>query len=150
VTSNVSAPQRVSIPAIGVDSSIVDLALDSTGALTPPSDPATIGWYADGPAPGAIGPALLAGHVDSERGPAVFWRLRELVAGDLISVTGVDGVARRFVVTAVEQYPKDQFPTAKVYGLQAAPVLRLVTCGGTFDHASGHYRDNVVAYATAI
>lgn len=143
-------PVSIAIPAIGVAARVVDLGLDSTGALIPPSDVETVGWYDGGPAPGAVGPAVLAGHVDSSTGPAVFWKLRELLPGDQLSVTGTDGAVHRFVVTKVEQYAKDHFPTDAVYGIQAAPVLRLVTCGGTFDRSTGHYRDNVVVYADAV
>jgi hypothetical protein len=37
-----------------------------------------------------------------------------------------------------------------VYGPTPDPELRLVTCGGTFDAASGHYADNVIVYAREV
>ena len=146
----VAAPARVSIPAIGVNAPIENLSLAADGSLIPPSDFTSVGWYAGGPAPGSVGPSVLAGHVDSKAGPAVFWRLRDLVAGDVVAVIGTDGVVRRFAVTSVAQYAKDHFPTDEVYGIQATPVLRLVTCGGVFDRSTGHYRDNVVVYADEV
>jgi hypothetical protein len=144
----VADPVTVSIPAIGVDAHIVGLVREASGVLEPPTDVSTVGWYAAGTAPGAVGPALLAGHVDSKSGPAVFWRLRDLRAGDVVTITGADRTTVSFTVSAVAQYPKDAFPTNEVYGVQAAPVLRLVTCGGTFNEAIGHYRDNIVVYAS--
>jgi hypothetical protein len=144
----VAAPVGVRIPAIGVDARIVDLT-SANGVLPPPTDVDTVGWYSAGPAPGDVGPALLAGHVDSRSGPAVFWRLRDLRVGDVITVQRADGTSASFTVASVAQYAKNAFPTGQVYGAQPAPVLRLVTCGGSFDSATGHYRDNLVVYADA-
>lgn len=139
-------PVRVGIPAISVDSDLVDLGVDDAGALVPPSDFASAGWFAAGPVPGEVGPAVIAGHVDSTRGPAVFYRLGELAAGDIVEVSrGGHRVA--FRVVATERYPKAEFPTDRVYRPTPVPELRLITCGGVFDQARGSYRDNLVVYA---
>jgi hypothetical protein len=90
---------------------------------------------------------VIAGHVDSTTGPAVFYRLAELVPGDEIEVTGDNGTLSTFVVERIERFPKAQLPTRQVYGLTEGPELRLITCGGFFDEASGHYQDNLVVYA---
>ncbi|WP_457043545.1 class F sortase [Geodermatophilus sp. SYSU D01180] len=142
-------PVRVRAPAVGLDSRLVDLDLDAAGALAAPADPATAGWYAGGPAPGEVGPAVLAGHVDSRSGPAVFWHLRELAPGDEVLVDRADGSTAAFSVTRVERHPKDAFPTDAVYGPTADAQLRLVTCGGAFDRSVRSYEDNVVVFATA-
>jgi hypothetical protein len=142
-------PLRVRVPAAGVDSGLVDLGLDAAGALEVPADPALAGWYAQGPVPGDVGPAVIAGHVDSRDGPAVFSRLRDLSAGDEVLVDRSDGTTARFTVDRVERHPKDAFPTDAVYGPTADAQLRLVTCGGDFDHSAGSYEDNVVVFATA-
>ena len=97
---------------------------------------------------GTPGSAVILGHVDSKRGPAVFFRLRQLRRGDAITITRADGSSVRFVVERIEQYPKDRFPTDAVYYPTLTPALRLVTCGGQFDHATGHYRSNVIVFAT--
>jgi sortase (surface protein transpeptidase) len=142
-------PVSLRIPAIGVDSpSLVALAKESDGTLEVPADPADAGWYVPGPAPGQFGPAVIAGHVDGGGGPGVFYRLGELRAGAEVEVTREDGSTARFVVDKVERYAKDAFPTAAVYGDSThRSELRLITCGGDFDDATGHYVDNVVAYA---
>ncbi len=142
--------RRVVIPAIGVDSALEKLSVDADEVLQPPVDPDLAGWFAAGPVPGDPGPAVIAGHVDAAHAPAVFYDLRELERGDVVSVSRNDGRTVRFRVDAVEQYAKDDFPTDAVYGPTPTPSLRLVTCGGTFDHARHHYRDNVVAYASII
>jgi sortase (surface protein transpeptidase) len=140
----------VEVPSIGVRSGLVDLHLDRQGALKAPADYGTAGWFVDGPQPGQPGPAVIAGHVDSTDGPAVFYRLAEMAAGDEVTVNRQGAAPVRFAVTRVEQYPKDAFPTAAVYGPVPGPELRLITCGGTFDRHAGSYRDNVVVYATVL
>ena len=135
-------------PTIGLDSSLVRLGLAASGTLDVPGDPAVAGWFERSAVPGQRGPAVIAGHVDSEDGPAVFFRLRDLAVGDPVVVVGGDGGETAFRVDAVEQHAKDAFPTAAVYGPAPGPVLRLITCGGAFDRSTGHYRDNVVVYAS--
>jgi hypothetical protein len=141
-------PLAVSIPSIGVRSSLIPLALlPGSGELAAPADFERAGWYAEGPTPGDPGPAVIAGHVDSRRGPAIFFRLRELRPGDTVQVTRSDGTTARFAVTGVERYPKAAFPTQRVHGPTPDRALRLITCGGSFDAAKRSYRDNVVVYA---
>lgn len=148
----VVTPVRLVAATIGVDeSALVPLDRDpGTGELDAPVDFHRAGYYRDGPAPGDPGPAVVAAHVDDRAGPAVFLRLRELAVGDPVEVTRSDGTVVEFRVDAVEQYPKDAFPTQAVYGPQPGPSLRLITCGGTFDAAARSYRDNVVVYASTV
>jgi hypothetical protein len=143
----VAPPAWLSIPAIGVDGPLAEIGLDGSGALVPPADFSRAGWFAAGPAPGEVGPAVLAGHVDDRTGPAVFYRLEELTPGDEVVVTGSDGQPVRFTVTRVAAYPKDDFPTAEVYGPTTGPELRLITCGGTFDRSRRSYEENLVVFA---
>ncbi|UMP02664.1 class F sortase [Amycolatopsis sp. EV170708-02-1] len=141
-------PARLEIPAIGVRTGeIVDLGLAGDGTLQVPHDAITTGWFTGGPAPGEVGPAVLAGHVDYKKVPGVFVRLKELKAGDEALVHRADGITAVFTVYAVERHPKASFPTEKVYGDTAGPELRLITCGGDFDSSTGNYLDNVVAFA---
>ena len=147
VTDPVAVPVRLTIPSIGVATELTRLGVDPTGRLVPPEDFAVAGWFAAGPAPGAVGPAVLAGHVDSRRGPAVFFRLAEVPVDSQVLVTREDGTTVHFTVTRVEQHPKDAFPTAEVYGPTAGAELRLITCGGDFDRGQRSYEDNVVVYA---
>ncbi|WP_329012377.1 class F sortase [Micromonospora rifamycinica] len=141
-------PTRVRVARIGVDSTLTALGLDRAGTLVPPADFTRAGWYGGGPAPGDPGPAVIAGHLDSRRGPAVFARLGELRPGDQIEVWRGDRQVP-FRVTRTLRTPKDAFPTATVYGPTPGPELRLITCGGDFDRHVRHYRDNVVVFAVA-
>jgi hypothetical protein len=142
-----SAPVRVRMPSIGVDSPLVRLGVDGDGVLVPPEDFGRAGWFADGPVPGEVGPAVIAGHVDSYEGPAVFFRLRDLTVGDEVLVDLADGTTERFTVSGTDRYPKDRFPTDAVYGPTPRAELRLITCGGEFDSDRRSYRDNVVVFA---
>ncbi|WP_018784233.1 class F sortase [Micromonospora sp. CNB394] len=146
-----STPVRVTIPRIGVDAEIVPVATDADGALeVPPLErPTVTGWYHPGPTPGQAGNAVLVGHVDSQHGPAVFFDLGRLRGGDTIRVLRADGRTATFAVDGVGAYPKERFPTARVYGGDAAARLRLITCGGRFDPRTGNYPDNIVVFATA-
>ncbi|MFF5172034.1 class F sortase [Micromonospora sp. NPDC000089] len=143
-----AVPTRIRVPRIGVDSTLERLGLDAAGALVPPAVFAEAGWYGGGPTPGEPGPAVIAGHLDSRRGPAVFAHLAELRRGDRVEVQ-VAGRWVGFRVTGMLRTRKDAFPTATVYGPTPVPELRLITCGGTFDRGTGHYRDNVVVFAVA-
>ena len=142
-----SPPVRLVIPAIGVATRLVRLGLEADGAMAVPADFGRAGWFAEGPAPGQVGPAVIAGHVDSRTGPAVFYRLRELRPGQAVLVERADGTRLRFVVEQARSYPKASFPTADVFGPVPSAALRLITCAGDFDRARGSYRDNLVVFA---
>jgi sortase (surface protein transpeptidase) len=142
-----SHPLALSIPRIGVSSRLVDLGLDPNGELEVPRDPATAGWFSGGAAPGALGPAVIAGHVTWNGAPAVFYRLAALRHGDRVQVNRRDGRTAVFTVTRVAQFTKSRFPTQAVYGEVNNAALRLITCGGTYDQARHRYLDNVVVFA---
>jgi sortase (surface protein transpeptidase) len=130
----------------------VDTGLEALGrapdqSIEVPRQPSSAGWWAGGPRPGQVGPAVILGHVDSKAGPAVFFRLGELEAGDEVLVERADGTTARFLVTTLERYHKAEFPSELLYYPTVKPELRLVTCGGPFDSSTGHYRDNLVAFA---
>jgi sortase (surface protein transpeptidase) len=143
-------PARIRIPAIDVDAPIGPLGRARDGTIDVPSRWDEVGWYADGPRPGQLGPAVLLGHVDSKTGPAVFFRLRSLRVGADVDIVRTDGTVARFAVTRLARYPKRRFPTADVYLPTLRPELRLITCGGAFDASVGHYVDNVIAYAVLV
>jgi sortase (surface protein transpeptidase) len=147
VAEQVADPARVRIPAIGVDAPVLPLAVDAQGVLPPPPTNEDTGWWRTGPEPGEAGPAVIVGHVDGREGPAVFFRVRDLVPGDEIAVDRVDGSTAVFTVERVERHAKDAFPTEAVYGRTPDARLRLVTCGGEFDRSTRHYVDNVVVFA---
>lgn len=142
-----SPPVGIEIPSIHVKAtSFVDLGLAGDGTITVPGSADEVGFYAPGPTPGELGPAVLAAHVDSKQGPGIFYRLGSVKAGDQVIIRRQDGTTTTFVVDKVASYPKDQFPTDEVYhGSFTQSEIRLVTCGGPFDKIK-HYLDNVIVF----
>ncbi|WP_328400849.1 class F sortase [Streptomyces sp. NBC_00390] len=146
-----SAPLRLRIPEIDVDAPVMRLGLNRNGSLAvPPAENRNLaGWYEDGTAPGAKGTAIMAGHVDNAKGPAVLYNLGALKKGHRIEVARRDGRTAVFTIDAIEVYEADAFPDERVYGPSARAELRLITCGGGFTKGTG-YRGNVVAYGHLI
>jgi len=143
-----SDPVSISIPRIGVRSTLSELGLDRSGSLEPPQDPAVAGWYSHGASPGALGPAGIAGHVTWDGASAVFHRLGRLKRGDHVAVTRKDGKTAIFTVDGVAQVSKSRFPSQAVYGAIDHAGLRLITCGGPYDWDKHTYLDNVIVFAT--
>ena len=145
-----SVPVSLRIPAIGVNARVIPLGLDANGgvAVPPLNTPLLTSWYDRGPTPGQAGPAVLLGHVDAAAvGPAVFYKLGDLVPGDLVYVTRRDRRTVVFRVTAVALYPEQDFPSREVYGSTPHPTLRLITCGGDYDERTHGYLDRIIAFA---
>ena len=154
------------IPALGVRAPLLPtgaVGAPQTAALTIPPDIHTVGWWdgtvQDGdrsvqenaPAPGQPGVALIAGHVDSAAaGPGALHDLVTLQVGDLIRIDDSTGVVSTWSVDARPQTNlKTQLPPA-LWVTTGAPRLALVTCGGPFDSATGHYLDNVIVWASKV
>lgn len=146
-------PVAISIPSIEVRSDLITVGLRPDGTLEVPqgADYDKAAWFEGSPRPGATGPSVIEGHVDSaENGPSVFYRLGEVRPGAEIVVDRADGTTATFRVDEVRSFPKDDFPQLEVYGNTDGPELRLITCGGEFDGGSGHYVDNTVVFATMV
>ncbi|WP_434597680.1 class F sortase [Streptomyces sp. A5-4] len=143
-----SPPKRIQIPSIGVDAPLIGLNADKDGTLEPPpGDKKNLaGWFRNGIPPGSTGTAVIAGHVDTREGPAIFYNLGSLHKDNTVKITRADGYIATFVVDAVEEYEKDDFPSDKVYGHATRPELRLITCSGSYSEKNG-YSANAVAYA---
>jgi hypothetical protein len=146
----VAPPASLIIPAIGVRTPLTRLGLTPQGTLAVPVSTSVAGWYTGSPRPGQVGSSIIAGHIDSVSGPAVFFRLRLLRPGDLVYVRRTNGSLAVFRVYAEHMYAKDAFPTLRVYGPTPDAELHLITCGGVFDHATGSYLSNVVVYASQV
>jgi len=146
----VSRPVRLVIPAIRVDTRLLRLGLTSAHTLQVPVSAAIAGWFTGSPRPGATGASIIAGHIDSTSGPGVFYKLHDLRRGQRVYVTRANKSVAKFRVTAVREYAKTHFPTAAVYGPVPDAELRLITCGGSFDYATGSYLSNVVVYAVLV
>jgi sortase (surface protein transpeptidase) len=153
ITASGSIPIRITVPAIGVDANIMQLGLnsDKTVQVPPLSEVRTAGWYEYSALPGAIGPSVILGHIDSAQyGLGVFFKLGDVKKGNMVTVLRADHMLATFTVTSVAEYPKTAFPSAKVYGNTSNASLRLVTCGGRFDAATHNYLDNIVVYGNLV
>jgi hypothetical protein len=145
-----SLPVSIAIPAIGVDSRLLRLGVNANGTIQVPSlnvTPGQAAWYKYSATPGQLGVSVIEGHVDTYHGPAVFFRLGGLRPGDIVKVRLADGVTTVFRITGVRQYLKSKFPAKTIYGATRYAALRLITCGGAFDYATGHYLSSTVAFA---
>ncbi|MFF1644623.1 class F sortase [Streptomyces sp. NPDC058240] len=146
-----AVPERVEIPSIGVEAPVVARGLDKDGAIEPPSfdTPQTVGWYGGGTKPGAKGPALLVGHVDTETRQAVFYGLSAARPGAKVEITRADGTVAEFTIDDVQVFTRARFDADKAYGPRkdGRAELRLITCGGTYDRTSRSYDANVVVSA---
>jgi sortase (surface protein transpeptidase) len=150
VDREAAPPRRIRIPAIRVRARVVSLEREPDRTMETPKNFDNTGWYEPGSEPGERGPAVIAGHIDSTSGPAVFYRLRGLKRGNLVRIKRADGSVVRFRVEGLERWPKAAFPTRRVFGKTRLAALRLVTCSGNFDPSTGHYVDNTIVYATRV
>jgi sortase (surface protein transpeptidase) len=146
----VAAPAKLIIPSLGVRSSLLRLGIAKDGTLQVPGTAALAGWFTDSARPGEIGDAVIAGHIDSQQGPGIFYHLHQLKPGQKVYVRRSDGSLAVFKVTAVHMYLKAKFPASIVYGAVPDAQLRLITCGGAFDPKTGHYLSNVIAFANLV
>lgn len=144
-TNPIAEPTRVVIPSIEVDATIVKVGVQDDGMMEVP-DFGYAAWFSVGPAPGASGPSVIVAHVDSKKGPDVFYRLGELKPGDLVMVSDKNGDTATFAVDSSEMVLKTDLPTERIWNETQEPVIRLITCGGEFDRASGHYKSNTIVY----
>ena len=145
-----ASPVRLRIPAIGVDAGVGTVAVDRAGVLQPPAGDTGTGWWPGSVRPGAVGPAVIVGHLDSRTGPAVFAGLSMLRPGDSISVGRADGSTAVFRTRRLGVFAKASFPTAEVYGRTGNAQLRLVTCGGGYDRSAQAYLGNLVVFADLV
>ncbi|MBA3530008.1 MAG: class F sortase [Propionibacteriaceae bacterium] len=140
-------PARIRIPALRVDRGPVPLRVLEDGSLEAPPRYVDVGWWQDGPLPGAAGNTVVVGHLDSKTGPAVFYGLAALRWGDEVTVTRRDASTVHYRVRSVQRFPAKDFPATRVYRRDGPPGLALITCGGQYDRTAGRYLDNVVVFA---
>lgn len=149
-TLSLPEPAHIAIPSIDLTEDLIDLGLTDTGEMEVPSNFDDAGWFTGGGRPGGFGPTVVAGHVDSTTGPAVFDRLPQLRVGATVDVIDDYGALSRYRVESVSDYAKDEFPTAVVFGAVPADEIRLITCSGDFNATVGSYERNVVVFGRRI
>lgn len=146
-----SKPTQITIESLQIDYPINPVGQLEDGSMeTPDIFDKWVGWYKFSPTPGDVGPAVLVGHVDTYKGPSVFWRLSEATPGQIVQIKREDGQIAKYKIYEVSQYSQDDFPTQKVYGNTETPELRLITCGGNFNYFTLKYNKNTIVYAKFI
>jgi LPXTG-site transpeptidase (sortase) family protein len=146
----VGKPERLVIPAIGVDAVIDAMGTLPDGKLDVPADAARVGWYRDGARPGADGTAVLDGHLDIGRTKGVFWDLNKLRRGHRIYVADAGGEIRAFRVTKAEYYDVRTAPLLEIFGTKPGRNLHLITCAGKWDKEMDHYDQRLVVFAEQV
>lgn len=142
-------PVRLQIPQLRIDAPFTDLEIGPSGALdAPPADDVNlVGWFAAGASPGERGTSVVAGHVDTTTSPAVFAELSELDADSRFDIRRDDGTTATFRVDSVETFPKNGFPSDRVYANSSGAQVRLITCAGDYDRSAKDYTENLVVFA---
>lgn len=149
-TPPIAEPVQLEIPRLGSAASVEYVGLDDQRRMDVPKDAANVAWYKFGARPGEVGNAVLAGHLDSETGPAVFYDLESLEPGNTIFVTDSAGARHEFRVTDKQTYAHDKFPMDEVFGASDKRRLNLITCEGQFDAAAKNYSHRTVVYTEAV
>lgn len=160
LAADAAQPQTVDIPALSAHSTLIPLGIQGVNGVpvTPPSKagevevpdvhhPLQAGWVQVATdKPGMVAPLVVLAHVDGDGHPGLFVNLKTIPLGAKVTVDYDSGPPRTFTIVRTRKVPKAEFPTADVYGPTATPEIRLVTCGGTFDHAKRSYIDSIIAY----
>lgn len=143
-------PTTLYIPAIDVETEIVPVGILENGEMGVPEDDTKVGWFEPGYQPGLRGNAVIAGHVDNKRGPAVFFYLKDLKKGDKIHVSNDNGVTLTFIVQKTESYKTEEAPIQEIFGKFPRPRLNLITCTGRFDRKLGGHEERLVVYTELV
>ncbi|MBK4348577.1 class F sortase [Lacisediminihabitans changchengi] len=143
-------PVRITVPAASIDMQVLPQGLGDDGQMAVPSDSRIAGWYEFGSGPmSAAGTTVIVAHIDARvGGVGPFSRIRDLPAGSPIAIQAGNGSVHNYVTTAVQEVAKEGAPMADYFDRAGPPRLILITCGGKFNAATGHYLDNIVVTAT--
>ena len=144
-------PVSISIPKLHVNAPVESVGMDSQGRMDVPKTAEDTAWYKPGYKPGMKGSAVIDGHLDRVTGaPAVFWNLKNLTTGDIISVAEDNGHTYTFAVDRLVRYPYNSFPIQEVFGASEIPMLNVITCNGVWDKNTRNYSDRLVVYSKLV
>ncbi|WP_040285008.1 class F sortase [Sporosarcina koreensis] len=139
-------PASIEIPELGIRTDIESVGTLPNGQMGVPQDVNHVGWFEPGTLPGSQGSAVMAGHIDSLTGPAIFYKLDKLKQGDEVIVSGEDGEQMTFSVTRSETYPRDAAPIQDIFGFSYGSRLNLITCTGEFNRQAKTHEERLVVY----
>ena len=138
--ASASPARRVIIPAIGVNSEVVESQVKNGEWLVPKF---VVGHLQGTANPGQSGNAVFSGHIQSISSGNVFARLGDLENGDQIYLLTAEGqylyeVKRKIVVANTD---------LSVVQPTAEPRVTLITCTGTWDFRTQDYLQRLVVIA---
>jgi LPXTG-site transpeptidase (sortase) family protein len=144
-------PIQISIPALKVDSEVMQVGMADDITMEVPKDISVVGWFMHSALPGAdAGSTVLVGHRDGRKDPnGVFRHLEQVNRGDLLVVWNESGQRHTYRVHSNELVSRADFPqrAPDLFRLNGAQRIVLLTCGGSYDGAAGGYQANVVVTA---
>lgn len=143
-------PTVIEIPALDVKATIEEVGRLKNGQMRVPKDPDQAGWFSPGTKPGGRGSAVIAGHVDSKTGPAVFYELDKMKIGDEVLIYDEDGEVVRFAVVKKVAYPRTDAPVDAIFGFTYGSGLNLITCTGSWDRKAKTHDDRLVVYTELV
>ncbi len=151
---NTSPVTNISFPEYGKNAPVIVLGLDEKGVMESPDGPSDAAWYDFSAHPGSGSNAVFSGHVDwtydGDPGPAVFWHLKDMQAGDIVEVKLEDGTVYKYAVDTVVTVDPDTVDVPSIVGPTPKEIVTLITCGGTFDQSVGHYQSRVIVRAERV
>ncbi len=143
-------PVAVRIGEIALEAPVIPVGVDSETEFDVPAAD-TVGWYRHSPAPGqTVGSTVLAAHVDYGGREGAFFSLGNVSIGETLEVEMADGSSLEYRVTETVLYDKQELPAEELFRKSGDPVLRLITCGGTFDREQLSYKGNLVVTAVPV
>ncbi len=146
----IAAPVRLQIPSLGLDTDIEAVGQTASGQMGVPKHVDNVAWYAPGTTPGEQGNAVISGHLDDPKGPAVFWNLRKLKVNDQIIVIDAAGINHTFAVLGKESYSEATAPLDKIFGFDLERDLNLITCDGVWNSKAHQYTQRLVVYTRLV
>ncbi len=154
--ADLALPVRFTIatPDVQVNATVEHVGQTPDGAMDVPKNWMNVAWYQKekwgGTVPGAPGNAVIAGHLDSTTGPAVFWDLEKLKEGDEVAVIDEKGKTTRFRVVKKAIYYDDNAPLLEIFGPTDKVRLNLITCDGKWDPVRKRYDRRLVVFTEKI
>ncbi|TWT27318.1 sortase [Planomicrobium sp. CPCC 101110] len=143
-------PARIEIPSIKAKAEIEATGILENGEMGVPEDVDEVGWFEPGFKVGAKGHAVLAGHVDSLTGPAVFYDLKKMKIGETVILRDRDGREMVFKVTEMVSYETDEAPIEEIFGSSGKRMINLITCTGDFNRKIGSHEERLVVSAELV
>ncbi|HEU5321879.1 MAG TPA: class F sortase [Methylomirabilota bacterium] len=147
--------QRLVIPKVNIDAPLTYKVVGGDGRMPNPNGPTDVAYYDFGQwpglggLPGKGGNVVLAGHVDYiNYGPAVFWDLHTLAAGDRVQIVMADGSVIEYEIIFNKQIEVGDADWTAIVAATSPESVTLITCGGEFE--AGHYTNRQIVWGRRV